>query len=195
MTQRTMYAGTYPSIIIKAGLDVTIKGIDGDRISVESGKLLGLKIERNKDDIEIKIGGSAEVSVPRGANLKIYAGKNIVLEGLDGTADGFAGLHLTFRDVAKLGRASAGGRMDLDCRSMIGVDNTYKSGLDLRFHIQDLTSARMRIKDIGGYWEAQIGSAEKSVYLKCGGDAILVSDQEVQALPPDYILGKIEKPT
>jgi hypothetical protein len=48
---------------------------------------------------------------------------------------------------------------------------------------------------LGGYWEAQIGEGEKSVYLKSGGDVTLVTDQTVEALPPNYILGKIEKPT
>ncbi|HVM70527.1 MAG TPA: hypothetical protein VMT91_02125, partial [Anaerolineales bacterium] len=58
----------------------------------------------------------------------------------------------------------------------------------------DLTSARLRVKDIGGYWEARIGTGEKSVYLKSGGDVTLVTDQKVEAQPPEFILGKIEKP-
>ena len=59
----------------------------------------------------------------------------------------------------------------------------------------DLTSARLRVKDIGGYWEARMGSGERSVYLKSGGDVTLVTDQKVEPLPPNYILGQIEKPT
>jgi hypothetical protein len=77
---------------------------------------------------------------------------------------------------------------------MASNDITFSAGSDLRFQIADLTSARLRVKDIGGYWEARIGGGEKSVYLKSGGDVTFVTDQDVQALPPNYILGKIEKP-
>jgi hypothetical protein len=51
------------------------------------------------------------------------------------------------------------------------------------------------VKDVGGYWEARIGDGERAVYLKCGGDVTLVTDQKVEPLPPNYILGKIEKPS
>jgi hypothetical protein len=77
---------------------------------------------------------------------------------------------------------------------MIGKDVIFGAGGDLRFHIGDLTSARLRVKDIGGYWEARIGGGEQSVYLKSGGDVTFVTDQKVEPLPPNYILGKIEKP-
>ena len=40
----------------------------------------------------------------------------------------------------------------------------------------------------------RLGDGEKSVYLKCGGDATLVTDQKVEPLPPNYIVGNIEKP-
>jgi hypothetical protein len=85
--------------------------------------------------------------------------------------------------------------MNLDCQTMLGTNVEFKSGGDLRFHIHDLNSARIRVRDLGGYWEARIGEGEKSVYLKSGGDVTLVTDQAVEALPPNYILGKIEKPT
>jgi hypothetical protein len=52
----------------------------------------------------------------------------------------------------------------------------------------------LRVKDIAGYWEARIGGGERAVYLKSGGDVTFVTDQDVKALPPNYILGKIEKP-
>jgi hypothetical protein len=77
---------------------------------------------------------------------------------------------------------------------MLGDKVEFKAGSDLRFHIHDLTSAHLRVKDIGGYWEARIGSGEKSVYLKSGGDVTFVTDQKVEPLPPSYILGRIEKP-
>jgi hypothetical protein len=85
--------------------------------------------------------------------------------------------------------------MKIDCQTFLGNDVTFGAGSDLRFHIADLTSARLRVKDIGGYWEARIGSGEKAIYLKSGGDVTLVTDQTVEPLPPNYILGKIEKPT
>ncbi len=141
------------------------------------------------------MGSSGEVLVPFSSNLKVYAGKDINVHGVQGQVDGYSGRKPNLQDVYCLGNASAGGTMSLDCDTMLGTDVEFKSGSDLRFHVHDLTSARIRVKDLGGYWEAHIGSGEKSVYLKSGGDVTFVTDQKVEALPPNYVLGKIEKPT
>ncbi len=66
--------------------------------------------------------------------------------------------------------------MNVDCQTMIGSNVNFSSGGDLRFHVVDLTSLSLRVKDLGGYWEARIGDSEKSVYLKSGGDVTLVTD-------------------
>jgi hypothetical protein len=145
--------------------------------------------------IEIQIGGSGEVLVPFESNLKVYAGKDIDVQGIKGQVAAYSGLHLKLQGVYRLGNASAGGAMDLDCQTMLGTNVEFKSGSDLRFHIHDLNSARIRVRDLGGYWEARIGGGEKSVYLKSGGDITFVTDQKVEPLPPNYILGKIEKST
>ena len=132
--------------------------------------------------------------VPFESNLKVYAGKDIDVQGIRGQVDAYSGLSLNVQDVYGLGNASAGWAMNIDCQTMIGKNATFGAGRDLRFHVADLTSARLRVKDVGGYWEALIGNGEKSVTLKSGGDVIFVTDQKVEPLPPDYILGKIEKP-
>lgn len=158
-------------------------------------KLPNLKEKKAPNEvIEVQIGGSGEVLVPFESNLKIYAGKDIDVQGIQGQVDAYSGLNLNLQDVYCLGNASAGGTMNIDCQTMIGKDVTFGAGRDLRFHIADLTSARLRVKDIGGYWEARISEGEKSIYLKSGGDVTFVTDQEVEPLPPNYILGKIEKP-
>jgi hypothetical protein len=144
---------------------------------------------------EVQMGGSGEVLVPFESNLKVYAGNDIKVQGIKGRVDAYAGVNLHLQDVYRLGNASAGGAMDIDCQTLIGKDVTFGAGGDLRFHIADLTSARLHVKDIGGYWEARIGRGERSVYLKSGGDVTFVTDQTVEPLPPNYILGKIEKPT
>jgi hypothetical protein len=144
--------------------------------------------------IEVQIGGSGEVLVPYASNLKVYAGKDIDVHGVQGQVDAYSVLKLNLQDVYCLGNASAGWSMNIDCQTMIGNDVTFGAGSDLRFHVADLTSTRLRVKDIGGYWEARIGDAAKSVYLKSGGDVTFVTDQKVEPLPPNYILGKIEKP-
>lgn len=151
--------------------------------------------ETSEDVIEVQMGGSGEVLVPFESNLKIYAGKDIDVQGIRGQVDAYSGLKLNMQNVHCLGNASAGWTMNLDCETFLGNNVEFKSGSDLRFHIQDLTSARLRVKDIGGYWEAYIGAGEKSVYLKSGGDVTLVTDQKVEPLPPNFILGKIEKPS
>jgi len=224
MTQRSIFAGKNETIIIKAGGSVTVKGQDGNRLIAEIAGTGGLTVERRSEAeigraraavgdhvlfdvhiklpgknvsnevIEVQIGGNGEVLVPFESDVKVYAGKDIDVQGIKGQVDAFAGLNLNLQDGYRLGNASAGGSMDIDARTMIGKDVTFGAGRDLRFHVADLTSARLRVKDIGGYWEARIGEGEKSLYLKSGGDVTLVTDQKVEPLPPNYILGKIEKP-
>jgi len=145
--------------------------------------------------IEVQMGGSGEVLVPFASNLKVYAGKNIDVQGVQGQVDAYSGLDLKLQNVYLLGNASAGRLMSIDCQRMLGADVTFGAGSDLRFHVADLTSARLRVKDIGGYWEARIGNGERVVYLKCGGDVTFVTDQKIEPLPPNYVLGKIEKPS
>lgn len=144
--------------------------------------------------IEVQMGASGEVLVPYASNLKVYAGKDIDVQGIHGQVDAYAGLSLALKDVYCLGNVSAGSKMNIDCQTMLGTDVTFGAGNDVRFHVADLTSARLRVKDIGGYWEARIGAGEKSIYLKSGGDVTFVTDQKVEPFPPNYILGKIENP-
>jgi hypothetical protein len=155
---------------------------------------LGQKKGEN-EVIEVQMGGSGDILVPYSSNLKVYAGKDIDVQGIQGQVDAYSGLDLNLQNVYLLGNASAGRVMNIDCKTMLGTDVTFGAGSDLRFHVADLTSARLRVKDVGGYWEARIGDGERAVYLKCGGDVTLVTDQKVEPLPPNYILGKIEKPS
>ena len=224
MTQRTILAGTNPTIIVKVGGSVTVKGQEGDQLLAETQGWGGLSVERrseaeigraraalgervlfdvrlklpgsagSQEVIEVKMGGSGEVRVPFGANVKVYAGKDIDVQNVRGQVDAYSGFRLNLQDVGLLGIASAGWTMNIDCESLNGKDVTFGAGSDLRFHVADLTNALIRVKDIGGYWEVRIGSGEKTVTLKSGGDVTLVTDQKVEPLPPDYIVGKIERP-
>jgi len=151
--------------------------------------------EVDDEVIEVQIGWSGKVLVPFESNLKLYAGKDIDVQSIKGQVDAYSGLHLHLKDVYRLGNASAGGSMNLDCQTMLGTNVQFKCGRDLRFHIHDLSNARIRVRDLAGYWEARIGGGEKSVYLKSGGDVTFVTNRTVEALPPNYILGKIEKPS
>jgi hypothetical protein len=226
MTQRTILAGANPTVIIKAGASVTVKGHEGERVTADARDRWGLKVEKrsaseigraraaigdhvlfdvriklpvrredNPSDevIEVQLDGGGEVRVPFESNLKVYAGKDIAVQGIRGRVDAYSGCALSLQDVELLGHASAGWAMSLECHTMLGTNVEFKAGGDLRFSIRDLTSARLRVRDLGGYWEARIGAGEKTVYLKSGGDVTLVTDQEVEPLPPDYLLGKIEK--
>ncbi len=224
MTQRSILAGKNQTVIIKVGGSVTVKGQEGDRLVAETKGWGGLVVERRSESeigraraalgervlfdvrlklpgssgsevIEVKMGGSGEVLVPFESNVKVYAGKDIDVQDIRGQVDAYSGLRLSLQNVTRLGNASAGWTMNIDCQTMAGRDVTFGAGSDLRFHVAELTSAYMRVKDIGGYWEARIGSGEKSVTLKSGGDVTLITDQKVEPLPPDYILGKIERPS
>lgn len=167
----------------------------GEHVLFDVGIKLPSPTEKKSEEvIEVQIGGSGEVLVPFESSVKIYAGKDIDVQRIQGQVDAYAGLNLNVQDVFRLGNVSAGGWMNIDCQMMTGRDVTFGAGNDLHFHVADLTSVRLRVKDIGGYWEARIGAGERSVYLKSGGDVTFVTDQQVNALPPNYILGKIERP-
>jgi hypothetical protein len=224
MTHRSFPAGKNQTIIIKAGGSVTVKGHDNDLIIADTRDKWGLSVDRrseaeigraraavgervlfdlrlkkptfgpSQEVIEVQMGGSGEVLVPGSSSLKIYAGKDIEVQNIQGQVDAYSGLNLKMKDVLSLGNISAGRAMDIDCQSMPATNVTFSAGSDLRFHVVDLTSVRLRVKDIGGYWEARIGAGEKSVYLKSGGDVTFVTDQRVEPLPPNFILGTIERP-
>ena len=158
-------------------------------------KLPGGERQTTSDEvIAVQIRGSGEVFVPLASNLKVYAGMDIDVQGIRGQVDAYSGAKLNLQDVFSVGHASAGRSMNIVCEALIGNNLEFTAGGDLRFYIHDLTSARIRVKDLGGYWEGRIGAGEVSVYLKCGGDAILVTERNVEPLPPDYILGNIERP-
>lgn len=230
MTQRSILAGPNPTVIVKAGGSITVRCVEGERVSAESTDRWGLQLEKSKgkekqiararaavgdhvlfdlrfkmpnpeaktlpdEVIEIQLGGSGEVLVPFGANVKLYAGRDVDVQGLQGYVDAYTGGKLRLKEVYGLGSVHAGSSIDIDCQTMQADQAEIKAGSDIRFRVRELTSVRLRVKDLGGYWEAQIGAGEKSVYLKSGGDVTLVTDQAVEALPPNYVLGKIELPT
>jgi hypothetical protein len=223
MTERSILAGINPIVVIKVGGSVTVRGVDSDLVTASTESRWGLKVEKKNEAefararaavgevvlfdwrfkkpgsqdaaevIEVQIGASGEVLVPFGSYLKVYSGKDINVQGIRGQVDAFSGFGQTIKDVYCVGNASAGGTLDLDCETLPGEKVEFSAGGDLRFHIHDLTSAHIRVKDLGGFWEAKIGEGQKSVSLKSGGDVTLVTDQKVEPLPPNYILGKIEK--
>jgi len=234
MTQRSILAGTNRTIIIKVGINVSVRGHDSDMLIAETKGKWGLTVERRSEAqigraraaigeyvlfdirlkktplhleaaigeekkaadeiIEVQMGGSGEIRVPFSSNLKVYAGKDIDVQGIKGQVSAYSGFKMNLQDVYCLKNASAGGAMNLDCQTLLGTTLEITAGSDMCFHVIDLTSARLRVKDLGGYWEALIGAGEKSVYLKSGGDVTIVTDQKVEPQPPNFVLGKIEKP-
>jgi hypothetical protein len=195
MTQRSIQAGLTPNVTVRAGGDVTVTGLEGDRVLATTEGRWGLKVERRGDVIEVQLGGSGEVRTPLGSNVKVYAGKSAEVRDIQGSVTTYAGRDLRTRNVHTLVHASAGGAMDLDCETVEGDDVKLEAGGDVRCHIRQLTDATLMINDLGGYWEGLIGDGRVKVRLKAGGDVTLVTDQEVSAQPPDYVVGTIERPT
>ncbi len=155
---------------------------------------IGGKKQDDPNAVQVKISASGTVWVPSGSSVKVYAGKNVSIQNLFGNVTVSAGGNVQLRNVRTLAHASAGGAMDLDCETLVAGDAKFSSGHALRFNIHDLQNARVIVNDIGGYWEGVLGSGERKIRLIAGGDAILVTRQEVKAQPPDYVLGNIETP-
>ncbi len=154
---------------------------------------------KNKDEpaeiIQVEIGAGGTVHVPRGSSVKVYAGKSVTISNLDGSVTAYSGWDARLRRVHAVVHASAGGAMDLDCETLAkGGDLAFSAGRDLRFYVRDLTDARISVNDLGGEWEGVIGKGTRKIRLNAGGDAILVTSQEVKSLPPDYVVGNIESP-
>lgn len=144
--------------------------------------------------IEVQLGGDGQVRVPIGSRLIVYAGRSAEVRHMLGRVTATAGRDLSMRDVQVLAHAAAGGDLDIDCAALDGDEFKFIAGRDLRFHVHQLTNAKVMIKDLGGYWEAILGTGRLKIWLNAGGDATLVTDQQVKAQPPLYTLGNIERP-
>jgi hypothetical protein len=195
MTQRSIPAGQTPDIIIRVGGDVTITGWDSDRVLANTDSRWGLKVERRGETTQVEIGGSGGVQIPTGSNVKIYAGKSTDVRNIRGNVTVYAGRDVRTRKVQTLVHASAGGAIDLECETVEGDDVKFSAGRDLRCYIRSLTDAKLMINDLGGYWEGVIGGGRIKLRLQAGGDVTVVTDQEVIAQPPHYVVGNIERPT
>ncbi len=142
--------------------------------------------------IEIQV-GDGRVRVPSGSHLIVYAGRGAEIHHIQ-RVTATAGRDLSVHDVQVLVHAAAGGDLNIDCATLEGGEFKFVAGRDLRFYIHELRDAKIMIKDLGTYWEAVLGSGRLNIWLKAGGDVTLVTDQDVKAQPPYYLLGNIERP-
>jgi hypothetical protein len=193
VTQRSIQAGQTPTVVIRAGLDVRVQAWESDRVLANTESRWGLKVEQRRQSIEVSIGGSGEVSVPVNSTVKIYSGKNADVQGVQGNVAVYAGWKAHIRNVNTLSHISAGGAVDLECDQTSGDDVQFAAGGRLRCFIKKLNDVRLMVNDPGGYWEGIIGSGRTHLRLEAGGDVIIVTDQEVVAQPPHFVLGNVEK--
>jgi hypothetical protein len=194
MTERSILSGEHPIVTIRAGMDVVVEGVEGERVSATVNDRWGMKVERHRGEVKIQLSLSGRVQVPYGSQIRVFTGKNLEIHHVSGDISATAGLHIVIQEGGRLLHASAGGSMEIDCQAIAGPEIKLQSGRDMRIYIRSLQSARLRVNDMGGYWEGQIGAGDTQLTLKAGGDVTLVTDQTVSGLPPNYILGKIEKP-
>jgi hypothetical protein len=218
MTQRSIQAGLTPTVIIRAGANITVEGWDGDRVVAETEGRAGLQVGRRSETefgrlrakvgervlldlradlprrwllrrgdaeaIEVQMGGSGRVRVPRGGSVKIYAGRSVDLRDVGGRVSVYSGGDAHLRGVGVVVHASSGGMLDVECQSVEGDDLKLEAGRDLRCYIRALDDARLLVSDLGGNWEGRIGAGRVTVRLKSGGDVTLVTDHEV--VPPGH---------
>ena len=160
-----------------------------------------LKKDAPSDPIEVRLGGSGKVLVPRRSHVKVYAGREIEVHDIQGRVEVYAGSAVRVRNVQTLVHAAAGGALDMECDRVEGDDVKFVAGHDLRCYVKSLTDARIMVNDLGGYWEAILGSgstAKKSnrliLRLKAGGDVTIVTDQEIRGKSARVAPGLIERP-
>lgn len=194
MTERRIFSGSTPQVIIRSGGDVTVKGYDSDRVLADASGLWGLQLKRKKGAIEIQIGGNGQVLVPFGSRVTVYAGKSAEIQSIQGSVSAVTGLNLTTRDCNVLERAAAGGKIDMDCKTIAGRVLKISAGWHLRCWLRDLKNVKYQIDDLGGKWQAIFGDGSTLIWLKAGGDVSLVSDETAIYQPPDGPHGLVERP-
>jgi hypothetical protein len=194
MTERSIFTGRTPRVVIRSGGDVEVKGWEGDRVLAESRGIWGLQVKRTKVAIEVQIGGSCQVLVPHGSYIQVYSGKSSKIQECQGTLSVVAGQDILITQSGVLLQASAGRAMDVDCRMVEGNEPKFSAGWHLRWWIRELKDAAYLIDDLGGKWQAIIGSGGSPIRLTAGGDVTLVTDQPFAGRSPEDILGKVERP-
>jgi hypothetical protein len=165
----------------------------GERVLFDIRLTVPAVLKKDADDevIDVQLGGDGKVSVPRGSDVKVYAGRDIEVTGVRGQVTVYAGSDIKVRDVRTVVQASAGGALDFECDTVEGDDLKFTAGDDLRCFVRSLIDVTYLIDDLGGYWEATIGEGRVKIRLKCGGDVTLVTDQPITG----EMLGTIERPS
>lgn len=195
MTQRSMLVGRHPTVVIRAGSEVEVAGWDSDRLEAVTESRLGLNVGRRRGVFDVQIGGGGVVRLPFGSAVTIYSGKSTTARQVYGNLTVYAGAGAFLREVGAIAHISAGSIVDVAAERLEGGDVQLTAGTDLRCAIRGLRDTRLLVSDLGGRWEGLIGEERARLRLKAGGDVTLVTDQIVQAQPPLYILGRIERPT
>ncbi|MEP7357533.1 MAG: hypothetical protein ABI847_09870 [Anaerolineales bacterium] len=227
MTERSMQAGLTPTVLVHAGGDVRVRGVEGDRVRASTGSRWGLKLERKsptevarlrakvgervlldvrfdplrqlqkdpvEDPIDVQLSGSGEVTVPVGSLVIVYGGKSVDVAGPVAGLTVFASRDVVVRGAGILNAVSSGGALDFECDSIGSQPAKFSAGGDLRCYIRGLTDARVWVSDLGGEWEGLLGAGGPRIELRAGGDVVLVTKHPVEAQPPEYVLGRVERP-
>jgi hypothetical protein len=179
MTERSIFSGMAPRVVIRAGLDVVVKGWENDRVLAESSGNWGLQIKRKKERIEVQVGGNGQVLVPFGSSVKVYAGKNASVEDVQGTVSVVGGWDVRVERCGMLAHASAGRAMDIDCRQIDGYEIKLSAGWHLRCFFRELKDVLYLVDDLNGKWQLALGDGSTLIRLRAGGDVTLFRDQPV----------------
>ncbi len=167
----------------------------GDRVLFDlHTDIVRLKKTDPGEEIEVEIGGSGTVRVPRDSRVKVYAGQRAEVRGIQGSVAVYAGGDVHLQDIRSLVHVTAGGALDAACETLAEDKIKFQAGRDLRLYVRDLTDAKIKVNDLGGYWEGVMGNGRYELRLQAGGDVTWVTDQPVKGQPPDYVLGHIETP-
>jgi hypothetical protein len=193
MTERSIFSGKTPQVIIRSGGDVVVKGYDSDQVLAESSGIWGLQLKRKKNAIEVQIGGNGQVLVPFDSSVVVYAGRNAEIQSIEGTISAVAGHDLNILNSNVLGLASAGGKMNIDCKTIATKEMKLTSGWHLRCQIRDLTDVRYQIDDLRGKRQVVIGDGLTRLSLKAGGDVHIIAEGEEVYHPPSGSFEPLEE--
>ncbi len=194
MSQRSIQTGPTPTVVVRAGANVRVTGTDSDQVMALGPEPWGFRLEQRGDIVEAKSSVGADVSVPFGSNVTVYAGANAELNDIGGVIAVYAGANATIRNGGTLAHVSGGGNVNVDCVDFDGTDLKLSAGAHLRCYVRSLTDARLMVNDAMGYWEGIIGHGRVKLRLKAGGRATVVTDQAILAQPPHYTIGYVEPP-